>query len=96
MSNNKLVPTLGLWTCISLVVGGIIGSGIFMKPALMASQLGSPQLLIVIWILAGIMTLFGALSNAEVAAIHKYQHYRCSAAKCSIMHRLALELGGSS
>jgi hypothetical protein len=38
----------------------------------------------------------GKQLNAEVAAIHKYQHYRGSAAKFSIMHRLALELGGSS
>lgn len=66
---NKLTPALGLWTCISLVIGGIIGSGIFMKPALMASQLGSPELLIMIWIAAGIITMFGALSNAEVAAM---------------------------
>jgi basic amino acid/polyamine antiporter, APA family len=69
MQNPKLAPTLGLWTSISLVIGGIIGSGIFMKPAIMASQLGSPTLLISIWILAGIITLFGALSNAEVAAM---------------------------
>ena len=40
-----------------------------MKPALMASQLGSPLLLISVWIVAGIITLFGALSNAEVAAM---------------------------
>jgi APA family basic amino acid/polyamine antiporter len=66
---EKLLPTLGLWTSISLVVGGIIGSGIFMKPALMASQLGSPELLVGVWIFAGIITLFGALSNAEVAAM---------------------------
>ncbi|HYG01048.1 MAG TPA: amino acid permease [Chryseosolibacter sp.] len=66
---TKLKPTLGLWTSISLVVGGIIGSGIFLKPAVMASQLGSPQLLIWIWIIAGVITLFGALSNAEVAAM---------------------------
>jgi basic amino acid/polyamine antiporter, APA family len=65
----KLTPTLGLWTSISLVVGGIIGSGIFMKPAVMASQLGSPYLLVGVWILAGVITLFGALSNAEVAAM---------------------------
>jgi basic amino acid/polyamine antiporter, APA family len=67
--NQRLAPTLGLWTSISLVVGGIIGSGIFMKPALMASQLGSPQLLILVWVIAGVITLFGALSNAEVAAM---------------------------
>jgi basic amino acid/polyamine antiporter, APA family len=64
-----LTPTLGLWTCISLVVGGIIGSGIFMKPSVMASQLGSPELLLAVWVVAGVITLFGALSNAEVAAM---------------------------
>jgi APA family basic amino acid/polyamine antiporter len=69
MSNGKLAPTLGLWTCVSIVVGGIIGSGIFMKPAVMATQLGSPELLLLVWVGAGIITLFGALSNAEVAAM---------------------------
>jgi basic amino acid/polyamine antiporter, APA family len=68
-SAQRLAPTLGLWTCISLVVGGIIGSGIFMKPSVMASQLGSPELLVAAWVVAGLITLFGALSNAEVAAM---------------------------
>jgi APA family basic amino acid/polyamine antiporter len=40
-----------------------------MKPALMAGQLGNPWLLLSVWVVAGIITLFGALSNAEVAAI---------------------------
>jgi APA family basic amino acid/polyamine antiporter len=69
MTKPKLTPALGLWTSISLVIGGIIGSGIFMKPSVMASQLGSPELLMAVWVLAGIITLFGALSNAEVAAM---------------------------
>jgi APA family basic amino acid/polyamine antiporter len=66
---SNLIPTLGLWTSVSMVIGGIIGSGIFMKPAIMASQLGSPLLLLSVWVVAGIVTLFGALSNAEVAAM---------------------------
>lgn len=66
---EHLARTLGLWSTIALVVGGVIGSGIFLKPSLMASQLGSPLLLLFVWILAGIITLFGALSNAEVAAM---------------------------
>lgn len=66
---QKLLPTIGLLTSISLVVGGIIGSGIFMKPAVMAAQLGSPEWLLFVWVLAGVITLFGALSNAEVAAM---------------------------
>lgn len=56
-------------TGISLVVGGIIGSGIFMKPSVMAAQLGSPELLVAVWILAGLITLLGALTNAEVATL---------------------------
>ena len=66
---NKLNRTFGLWSSVSLVVGGIIGSAIFMKPALMASQLGSPLLMISIWIIGGLITLCGALTNAEVAAM---------------------------
>jgi APA family basic amino acid/polyamine antiporter len=58
-----------LWPSVSIVVGGIIGSAIFMKPALMAAQLGSPMLLLAVWAGAGVITLFGALSNAEVAAM---------------------------
>jgi APA family basic amino acid/polyamine antiporter len=52
-----------------LVVGSIIGSGIFKKPALMAGQLGSGELLILVWAIAGVMTMFGALTNAEIASI---------------------------
>src|SRR5687768_6845873 len=66
---SDLKRTFGLWSSVSIVIGGIIGSAIFMKPALMASQLGSPELLVIVWIGAGIITLFGALSNAEVAAM---------------------------
>lgn len=69
MEDQKLIPTLGLWTSVAVVIGGIIGSGIFMKPSVMASQLGSPELLVGVWVVAGIITLFGALSNAEVAAM---------------------------
>ncbi|MBV9989089.1 MAG: amino acid permease [Chitinophagaceae bacterium] len=61
--------TLSLQSTIAIVVGGVIGSGIFMKPALMASQLGSPLLLLSVWLLGGIIILFGALSNAELAAM---------------------------
>ncbi len=64
-----LLRQLNRNTAIAIVVGGVIGSGIFMKPALMAAQLQSPMVLLSVWIVAGIITLFGALSNAEVAAM---------------------------
>jgi APA family basic amino acid/polyamine antiporter len=69
MKSEKLLPTLGLFTTIAIVVGAVIGSGIFKKPAIMAGELGSPELLLAVWVLAGILTLFGALSNAEVAGL---------------------------
>ncbi len=65
----ELSRELGLIAAIACGVGSIIGSGIFKKPAFMASQLGSPQLLILVWVVAGIMTLFGALSIAEISGM---------------------------
>lgn len=67
MSGLKRSMTLG--TTIAIVAGGVIGSGIFMKPSLMASQLGSPLLLLSVWIVGGVITLFGALSNCELATL---------------------------
>ena len=65
----SLLPTLGLFSTVMLVVGGVIGSGIFRKPGVMAAQLGSPELLLLVWVLAGVITLFGALTNAEIASL---------------------------
>jgi basic amino acid/polyamine antiporter, APA family len=64
-----LIPSLGLFTTMMLVVGGVIGSGIFRKPGVMAGQVGSPELLLGVWVLAGVLTLFGALTNAEIASM---------------------------
>lgn len=66
---NELKQSLGFFTTLTIVIGAVIGSGIFKKPAVMADQLGSPELLIAIWIIAGILTLFGALTNAEIASM---------------------------
>ncbi|MBK7233409.1 MAG: amino acid permease [Saprospiraceae bacterium] len=65
----ELKRTLGFRVVLAIVIGGVIGSGIFMKPATMAGQLGSAEWLLAVWILAGLMTLCGALTNAEAAAM---------------------------
>ncbi len=65
----SLVRNLGLLTTTAIVVGSVIGSGIFKKPAVMAAQLGSGELLLLVWIVAGVLTLFGALTNAEIAGM---------------------------
>lgn len=60
---------IGLWTTVSIVAGSIIGSSIFMKPAVMAGQLGSPLLLVTVWVAAGVISLIGASVNAEIGAM---------------------------
>ena len=65
----QLQRKLGLWACISIVAGSVIGSGIFMKPATMAGQLGSPVWLLLVWIIAGIVSIFGSMINAEIGAM---------------------------
>jgi APA family basic amino acid/polyamine antiporter len=52
-----------------IVAGSMIGSGIFRKPASMAGQLGSPEFLLIVWVIAGIMTFFAALVNSEVSGM---------------------------
>lgn len=59
---------LGLLEASALVVGSMIGSGIFIAPSLMAGYLRNPLLIILLWTVGGIMTLCGALSYAELAA----------------------------
>ncbi|MFN8256084.1 MAG: amino acid permease [Bacteroidales bacterium] len=60
---------LGLRYVVVVVVANIIGSGVYKKVAPMATELGSPGWILIAWILGGIITLFGALSNAEVAGL---------------------------
>jgi len=66
-----LTRQLGLITAIACGVGSVIASGVFKKPGLMATQLGSPGLLILVWIVAGCATLFGALSIAEISGMFR-------------------------
>lgn len=61
--------TIGLYTATSLVIGSIIGSGIFMRPAEMAALLGSPLQILLVWVIGGVLTLFVAMVNAEVGAM---------------------------
>src|SRR6266487_1580111 len=65
----RLIPALGIFSATMLVAGGVIGSGIFRKPGIMAAQVGSPQLLLAVWLIAGVISLLGTLSNAELAAM---------------------------
>ncbi len=68
-SQRHLVRTLGLSYVIIFVVANIIGSGVYKKIAPMAAELHSSVWILLAWIVAGIITVFGALSNAEIAGM---------------------------
>ena len=68
-NKRNLVRTLGMGYVVIFVVANIIGSGVYKKIAPMADELHSSVWILAAWIVGGIITLFGALSNAEVAGL---------------------------
>src|SRR5207248_5830539 len=60
---------LGLFDSVMIVVGVMIGSGIFIVSAEMAREIGSAGWLLVAWVFAGLLTIAGALSYGELAAM---------------------------
>ncbi|MBK8701466.1 MAG: amino acid permease [Saprospiraceae bacterium] len=69
MVKTTLQRQMGLPAAIALVVGSVIGSSIFMKPATMAQQLPDAGLIILVWLLAGGISLIGAMINAEIGTM---------------------------
>jgi APA family basic amino acid/polyamine antiporter len=65
----QLVQGLGLFSAMALVMGSMIGSGIFIVPADIARGTGSPALLIAAWLVTAAMTIIGALTYGELAAM---------------------------
>lgn len=59
---------LGIWSAAAIVVGTVIGSAIFIVPRDMVNNVGSPFMVFAVWIFGGMLSLFGALSYAELAA----------------------------
>ena len=67
-SRPSLQRVLGVWSAASIVIGTVIGSGVFLVPTAMIAKVGSVKMLFVVWIVAGLLSLFGALTYAELAA----------------------------
>ncbi len=65
----KLEPSLGLLSATTIVMGSMIGSGIFIVSADIARQVGSPGLLIAAWVFTALLTMMAALSYGELAAM---------------------------
>ena len=68
VTTEKLPRKLGAWTGAAVVVGVIVGSGIYTVPSSVAALTGSLSGVALVWILGGLISLFGALSAAELAA----------------------------
>ncbi|MCI0620086.1 MAG: amino acid permease, partial [Acidobacteria bacterium] len=68
-TDQEFVKGLGLTSSTTLVVGSMIGSGIFIVSADIARTVNSPALLIAAWVVTGILTIIGALSYGELAAM---------------------------
>jgi APA family basic amino acid/polyamine antiporter len=66
----RLRRTLGTADGLAVVVGIMIGSGIFRTPGLVAAQLGRPELTFVVWVMGGVLALLGALVFAELSTRH--------------------------
>jgi len=64
----ELSRALGLPSAVAIVIGTVIGSGIFLVPATMIQRVGSPGMVFFVWIFGGLLSLAGALSYAELAA----------------------------
>jgi basic amino acid/polyamine antiporter, APA family len=69
LSRNELVRGLGLMAAIAVITGNVIGTGVFLKARVMTCNVGSPTWVIVVWIAAGLLSLAGALTYAELSAM---------------------------
>ena len=67
--DTEFTRGLGLYDSTMIVVGGMIGSGIFIVSADMGRNIGSPGWLLAAWVLTGVLTVVGALSYGELAAM---------------------------
>src|SRR3989442_6607500 len=69
LAETGLVRGLGLFDATMIVVGSMIGSGIFIVSADIARQTGSPGGLLLTWVITGVLTVAAALSYGELAAM---------------------------
>src|SRR3989442_13509616 len=67
--DTGFIRGLGLFDSVMIVVGVMIGSGIFIVSADMARQIGSPGGLLLAWVFTGVLTIAAALSYGELASV---------------------------
>ncbi len=67
--NRQLVRALTLIPAAAVILANIIGTGVFVKARVMTCNVGSPEMVLLVWFLAGMLTLAGALVYAELGAM---------------------------
>ena len=67
---RELPRRIGFWGASAVMVGIIIGSGIFAAPTAIAGQMGSPWMILATWLAGGVLSLFGALTYSELATMY--------------------------
>lgn len=68
MTENQLRREIGFTVAVSIVIGTVIGSGVFMKPGIVISSAGGSTMALWAWVLGGIITLAGGLTVAEISS----------------------------
>src|SRR5262245_4749171 len=68
-NQSGLLRALGPWTATAVVVGTVIGSGVFVKPRPVAEGVQFFGLAALVWVVGGVLTMLGALTYAEVVAL---------------------------
>jgi len=66
-TQTHLKRALTLYPTTAIVIGSVVGSGIFVVPVSMAQQLGSAPLMLLVWVVTGVITLMGAMTQCELA-----------------------------
>src|SRR2546430_15421492 len=69
LTNGQLVRGLGLIAAIAVNVANVIGTGVFLKARVMTCNVGTPGKALTVWLVAGLLSLAGALTYAELLAM---------------------------
>src|ERR671916_2845162 len=67
--NVTLVRGLTLVAAISIIIGNVVGTGVFLKARVMTCNVGTPGMVVTVWVVAGLLSLAGALTYAELSAM---------------------------
>jgi basic amino acid/polyamine antiporter, APA family len=67
--SGQLIRGVGAWGAVAVNVANMIGTGVFLKARVMTCNVGSPRLVLLVWVCAGLLSLAGTFSYSEIAAM---------------------------